>query len=148
MVIEISDGNIMVSGMSDDVTRIIPLMTVASNRVLLGYDDDVMTLASILAMNDTGATGSDGNRNVWTSAYEQTIKDNSTIQLTVCDMNGTPVDDGHAATRTGLGIPDVPQLPDGVDSTEVASMLAQYSDQLSSMRDSFIQQCVAMVEKK
>ena len=49
MGLEISDWNIFVSGMSDDVTRVIPLMAVASYRVLLGFDDDVTALAAIIA---------------------------------------------------------------------------------------------------
>jgi hypothetical protein len=145
MVLEISDGNIFVSGMSDDVTRIIPLMAMASYRVLLGFGDDVTTLAAILAMNDTGVTGAGGNRNVWTSAYERVVKDHSDYAITVCDIDGNPVPDGYAETRSRLGITDAPALPDGLDTADVAGLLAPLAGILTSMRDDFISQVISMV---
>ena len=137
MGLEISDENIVVSGMPDDVTRIIPFMAVASYRVLMGFDDDVTTLAAILIMNDKGIVASDGNRNVWTSAYEQVCKDHG-LSVTVSDINGNSVADGYSETRRQLGLTNAPQLPDGVGSADVESVLAGVSDELTSMREGFI----------
>lgn len=147
MGLTLSDGTLAVTGTSDEVTRLIPLMAIASNRVLLGLGDDVTALAAILSMSDIGSVDPKSNRNVWTSAYEQVYKDHG-LSVTVADINGNTVADGYAETRRQLGLPDIPQLPDGVGSTDVESVLAGVSDELTSMREGFINQIISMVGGK
>lgn len=145
MGITISDNHIIVDGKDDRMTQFIPVSALATYRVLLDCDTDSSTLAAILAMRDTSVVATESSRNIWASAYEQVIKDHSDYAITVCDIDGKPVPDGYAETRSRLGVPEHPAFPDDLDTSDVDGLLAPLADTLTAMRDDFISQVISMV---
>ena len=145
MGVTISDNHIIVDGTDDRPTQFIPVSALATYRVLLACDTDAGTLAAILAMQDTGVVATESSRNIWASAYEQVIKDHSDYAITVCDIDGNPVPDGYAETRSRLGITEAPALPDDLATADVDGLLAPLADTLTAMRDDFISQVISMV---
>ena len=163
---EVDEGNLIIRD-DDGMSRyVIPLEAVASWRTLLGLGSDVEAVAAIMQASDPGVLDPATSRNAWTSAYEQCERERlldlnqskaAAMKRAVAPVSYALVDDGRAETRRLLGLPagDVAAMrlmseegeppstsipmPDGVDSAELESLLAnpQVSERIEKARDRF-----------
>ena len=163
---EVDEGNLIIRD-DDGMSRyVIPLEAVASWRTLLGLGSDVEAVAAILQASDPGVLDPATSRNAWTSAYEQCERErlldlnqtaSAAMRRAVAPVSYALVADGRAETRRLLGLPagDVAAMrlmdeygeppptsipmPDGVDSAELESLLAdpQTATRIESARDRF-----------
>lgn len=163
---EVDEGNLIIRD-DDGMSRyVIPLEAVASWRTLLGLGSDVEAVAAIMQASDPGVLDPATSRNAWTSAYEQCERERlldlnqttaAAMRRAVAPVSLALVDDGRAETRRLLGLPagDVAAMrlmseegeppstsipmPDGVDSAELESLLAnpQVSERIEKARDRF-----------
>lgn len=146
--------------------HVIPLEAVASWRTLLGLGSDVEAVAAIMQARDPGVLDPATSRNAWTSAYEQCERERlldlnqttaAAMRRAVAPVSLALVADGRSETRRLLGLPSgsvmamrlmseegeppstsIP-MPDGVDSAELESLLAdpQVSECIEAARDRF-----------
>ena len=163
---EVDEENLIIRD-DDGMSRyVIPLEAVASWRTLLGLGSDVEAVAAILQASDPGVLDPATSRNAWTSAYEQCERERlldlnqttaAAMRRAVAPVSLALVDDGRAETRRLLGLPagDVAAMrlmseegeppptsipmPDGVDSAELESLLAdpQTATRIDAARDRF-----------
>ena len=163
---EVDEGNLIIRD-DDGMSRyVIPLEAVASWRTLLGLGSDVEAVAAIMQARDPGVLDPATSRNAWTSAYEQCERERlldlnqskaAAMKRAVDPFSYALVDDGRAETRRLLGLPagDVAAMrlmseegeppstsipmPDGVDSAELESLLAdpQTATRIDAARDRF-----------
>lgn len=162
----IEAGNLIMRDQDGFAIHVIPLEAVASWRTLLGLGSNVEAVAAILQARDPGVLDPATSRNAWTSAYEQCERErlldlnqtaSAAMRRAVAPVSYALVDDGRAETRRLLGLPagDVAAMrlmdedgeppstsipmPDGVDSAELESLLAdpQVSERIEAARDRF-----------
>ena len=163
---EVDEGNLIIRD-DDGMSRyVIPLEAIASWRTLLGLGSDVEAVAAILQASDPGVLDPATSRNAWTSAYEQCERErlldlnqtaSAAMRRAVAPVSYALVDDGRAETRRLLGLPagDVAAMrlmdedgeppstsipmPDGVDSAELESLLADpiTAGRIEAARDRF-----------
>ena len=163
---EVDEGNLIIRD-DDGMSRyVIPLEAVASWRTLLGLGSDVEAVAAIMQARDPGVLDPDTSRNAWTSAYEQCERERlldlnqttaAAMRRAVAPVSYALVDDGRAETRRLLGLPagdvaamrlmdedgeppsETIPMPDGVDSVELESLLADpiTAGRIEAERDRF-----------
>ena len=148
----------------------IPLAAIASWRTLLGIENDTEAVAAILHVRSNGEpdTDPDTGENAWTSAYnaiENAINTPTTTAL-ADDTADDPLTAGRNKTRGLLGLPLLPDtviatasdddtdtpatiaLPAGIESTELASLLADHADDINDATDRFIESLTQTTDGK
>lgn len=148
----------------------IPLAAIASWKTLLGIDNDTEAVAAILHVRDHGEPDPDPEtgENAWTSAYnaiENTLNDQTTAQLADDTAADGQLTAGRNKTRSLLGLPLLPDstatarltaadaptaiaLPDGIATDELAALLADHADDITTATDRFIESLTRTNEKE